>query len=108
MDVDTTTATFQALGDPTRQELLLILRDGERSASELARPFPSTRSAVSQHLAVLREAGLVERRKEGRRQLYRLRPEPLAQASKWIGRFDAFWSERLERLGRYLEQEERG
>lgn len=97
-------AVFDALGDRTRRELLVLLREGERSASELAEPFPSTRSAVSQHLSVLLDAGLVERRRQGRRRIYRLNAEPLAQLHDWVAVFGAFWDDRLERLEAYLEE----
>lgn len=98
-------ATFDALGDGTRRELLLLLREGERSASELAEPFPSTRSAVSQHLGILLEAGLVERRREGRRQLYRLNAEPLTAIYDWVAVFEEFWDDKLARLDDYLEDQ---
>lgn len=98
-------ATFHALADSTRRGLLLLLREGERSASELAEPFPSTRSAVSQHLSVLLDSGLVERRRQGRRQLYRLRARPLEEIRDWVELFEDFWDERLDRLGAYLDNE---
>ena len=98
-----TESTFHAIADPTRRQLLTILRSGERSASELAAPFKQSRSAVSQHLATLAQAGLVVRRRDGRRQVYRLRPEPLREVIDWTTEFDAFWDQRLGRLGQYLE-----
>lgn len=94
---------FYAIADPTRRELLRLLAGGERSASELAEPFPTSRSAVSQHLGVLLDAGLVERQRDGRRRVYRLRPEPLREVADWIDTFDAFWDDRLSRLGRFLD-----
>lgn len=98
-------STFDALGDRTRRELLVLLRHRERSVSELAEPFPHTRSAISQHLGVLLQAGLVERRREGRRQLYSLSAQPLAAIYDWVGVFEEFWDDRLERLGDYLEDQ---
>ena len=80
-----------------------MLRSEERSASELAAPFATSRSAVSQHLGILLESGLVERTRDGRRQLYRLRPEPLREIVNWMDQFDAFWDDRLTRLGHYLD-----
>lgn len=94
---------FHAIADATRRDLLLLLRDGERSASELAAPFDVTRSAVSQHLGVLLDAGLVERRRDGRRRLYSLRPEPLREVRSWVDVFSEFWDGRLGRLGEYLD-----
>ena len=97
-------STFYAIADPTRRQLLTMLREGEHSASELAEPFPQSRSAVSQHLSILQRAGLVERQRDGRRQVYRLRAEPLREVADWTTEFDAFWDQRLEKLGRYLEE----
>lgn len=96
-------AVFHALGDPTRRHILVLLRDGERSVNELAGAFDVTRPAVSQHLKVLRDAELVADRKEGRTRFYRLVPEGLREAMDWFAWFDAFWDDRLTRLGRYLE-----
>jgi DNA-binding transcriptional ArsR family regulator len=94
---------FHAIADPTRRDLLILLRDGERSASDLAAPFDVTRSAVSQHLGVLLEAGLVARRRAGRRRLYSLRAEPLREVHSWVHIFSEFWDGRLEHLGEYLD-----
>jgi len=80
-----------------------MLRSGARTALELAAPFAQSRSAVSQHLAVLARAGLVERRREGRHQVYRLRLEPLREVVDWTAGFDAYWDTRFDNLGRYLE-----
>ena len=99
-------STFHAIADPTRRRLLTMLRSGERSASELAEPFSQSRSAVSQHLATLAQAGLVVRRRDGRRQVYRLRLEPLREVIDWTTEFDAFWDQRFDRLGQYLENQD--
>lgn len=101
----TETTVFQAIADPTRRDLLLRLRGGERSTSELAQPFPVTRSAVSQHLGILLEAGLVERRRSGRHRLYSLRAEPLEQVQAWVQVFSDFWDDRLRDLGAWLDEE---
>jgi len=77
-------AVFQALSDPIRRDILGILRAGERTTGDLAERFPVTRPAVSRHLRVLHEASLVERRKEGRNQIYSLVPEPLEDARDWL------------------------
>lgn len=100
-------SVFQAVADPIRRDLLVRLRSGERSATELAAPFPVTRSAVSQHLGVLLDAGLVERRREGRRRVYRLRAEGLREIDDWVEVFRTFWDDRLRKLGAYLDREER-
>lgn len=96
-------AVFHAIADPTRRDLLVLLRLGERTASELAEPFDVTRSAVSQHLGILLEAGLVERRREGRHRLYRLTAGPLEEVDAWVQVFRAFWDDRFRRLGNYLD-----
>lgn len=94
----------EALADPTRRDLLTILCTGERSASELAEPFEVSRSRISQQLGILRDAGLVERRREGRRSLYRLRAEPLEGVHDWISLFEPFWDDCLRSLGDYLDR----
>ncbi len=103
MTSSTIDRTFHALADSTRRDLLLLLTDGERSVSDLATPFTATRSAVSQHLKILRSAALVERRRQGRKQFYRLRAEPLTAVFDWVQVFEAFWTHNLQRLGEYLD-----
>ncbi len=95
---------FHAIADPTRRGLLLMLRDGEMGASDLARPFDATQSAISQHLAILRQAGLVQDRSEGRRRYYRVRPQPLREVADWVVFFDRFWDEKFEALNDYLQR----
>lgn len=84
----------------------MLLRLGERTASELAEPFPVTRSAVSQHLGILLDAGLVERRREGRHRLYSLCAGPLEEVDAWVEVFRAFWDDRFRRLGAFLDEDE--
>ncbi len=98
-------AVFRALSDPIRREILGILRAGERTTGELADRFPVTRPAVSRHLRVLHEARLVERRKEGRNQIYSLVPERLEDARDWLDRYSRHWRGALERLKTRLEEE---
>jgi DNA-binding transcriptional ArsR family regulator len=95
---------FHAIAHPARRAILVTLRDGERPASELARPFGMTFAAVSQHLRVLEEAALVTARREGRHRLYRLHPQPLADVVGWIDEFAAYFSGRLDALGEYLDK----
>lgn len=97
---------YQAIGDPTRRRILRLLADDERTVTEIAARFPVTRPAISQHLAVLRQAGLVAYRSEGRSRFYRARPEPLAEVMDWLTTFDAFWDDKLAGLGRYLREGE--
>jgi DNA-binding transcriptional ArsR family regulator len=90
-----TDAAVRAIAEPRRREILKLVRDRELSAGEIASRFDVTRPAVSQHLAVLREAQLVSERREGTRRLYRARPEGMAGLREFL---EDFWSDRLERL----------
>ncbi|UOY00736.1 ArsR/SmtB family transcription factor [Blastococcus sp. PRF04-17] len=87
-----------ALADRTRRELLRLLVDGERSAGELASRFPVSRPAVSRHLRVLREAGLVRVRSDGKRRLYALDPRPLRELDDWLEPYRDLWAHRLDAL----------
>ena len=73
-------------------------------ASDLARPFDTTQSAISQHLAILSRAGLVQYRREGRRRYYRVRPRHLREVADWAAFFDRFWDKKFEALSDYLQQ----
>lgn len=96
--------TYAALAEPHRREILDLLRGGERSVSELVEPLGLTQPGVSKHLRVLREAGLVAARSEGRHRLYVLRPAPLAELDAWLEPYRAYWSDRLDALERHLEE----
>ena len=95
---------FHAIAHPARRAMLLSLRNGERSAGDLAAPFEMTFAAVSQHLRVLEEARLVSVRRDGRHRLYRLRPKPLKDVAGWIDEFQIFFDQRLDALGEYLDR----
>src|SRR2546426_11302579 len=95
---------LKAIAEPRRRQILRLVRDGELSAGEIASHFDVTRPAVSQHLTVLKEAGLVSERRNGTRRLYRVRPEGLADLKTFL---DEFWDERLEALKREAEREEK-
>ena len=95
---------MRAIAEPHRRAILRLVRDEERSAGEIASHFEVTRPAVSQHLSVLKEAGLVSERRNGTKRLYRARPEGLVDLKAFL---DEFWSERLETLKREAEREER-
>ena len=95
---------MDALGDPTRRRIFERLRGGPLAVGELAAELPVSRPAVSQHLRVLREAGLVADRKEGTRRLYELAPEGLAELHDWV---DTFWNEALARFKAEAEREGR-
>lgn len=100
--------TFTAVADPTRRALLEILSRGERSVSELLEPFEMTMPALSRHLRVLREAGLVQQERRGRRRIYRLDATPLHEVAAWVSSFEAFWDEKLDGLAGYLDEAPRG
>ena len=94
---------FSAIAAPPRRAILEMLAQGEMPVLEMAESFEMTLSAVSQHLSVLRGAGLVTIRKDGRRRLYRLTPEPLRLVAEWAMFYEPFWQGSLENLGEYLE-----
>jgi len=100
-DVET---ALRAIAEPRRREILRLVRDGEMAAGEIAAHFEVTRPAVSQHLRVLREAGLVTERRSGTRRLYRIRPEGIAEIRELI---EQMWGERLDVLKTEAEAEER-
>ncbi len=95
---------FDAIAHPARRAILLRLKAGEHAASDLAAPFDMTFAAISQHLRLLEEAALVSVRREGRRRLYRLEPKPLANVAGWVDEFAAFFEQRLDALGEYLDR----
>lgn len=95
---------LRALADPRRRTILAAIRDQELPAGEIASRFDVTRPAISQHLAVLRDAGLVTERRDGTRRMYRARPAGAAPIRDWL---EAFWGEGLVRLKAAAEQEER-
>ena len=91
-------ATFQALSDPTRRGMLASLALGERSIGELGEPFAMSFAGAAKHVKVLESAGLIDRRKDGRKQICSLRAEPLAEAERWLKQWEQFWTVRLDRL----------
>lgn len=98
---------LQALVDPTRRRIVELLADGERSAGALASEFQTSRPAVSRHLRVLRELGLVHARGVGTRQLYSLDPAPLAELDDWLARYRGFWTNRLDALDTEIRRRRR-
>jgi DNA-binding transcriptional ArsR family regulator len=99
--------TFQALADPTRRGMLAALARGERSIGELAEPHRMTFAGASKHVKVLESAGLIERRKEGRRHFCTLRAGPLAEADRWLRQWEHFWNTRLDQLQSLVEGNEK-
>jgi len=99
--------TFAALVDPTRRAILARLeQEQSASVSDLARPFVIKLPAVMKHLAVLDEAGLIVRTKEGRTVMVNLSPGPMREAMDWLSRYERFWSKSLNRLATYAESTE--
>jgi DNA-binding transcriptional ArsR family regulator len=96
-------AAFEALAEPNRRRILDLLLEQERPVGELVEALDVSQPAVSKHLRVLREAGLVSARVDEQRRLYRLRPEPLRELDAWLARYRKAWSERLDRLEDHLD-----
>jgi DNA-binding transcriptional ArsR family regulator len=96
-----------ALADPTRRRIVELLADGERDAGELASFFDVSRPAVSRHLRVLREHGLVRSRGVAQRRVYSLDPAPLAEVDAWLARYRRFWDNRLDALDLELRRSRR-
>jgi DNA-binding transcriptional ArsR family regulator len=97
-------AALKAIAEPRRRQILALVRDEELPAGEIAAHFDVSRPAVSQHLNVLKEAGLVSERRNGTRRLYRARPEGLVELKVFL---EGFWDDRLDALKREAEKEER-
>jgi DNA-binding transcriptional ArsR family regulator len=98
---------FMVLADPTRRQIIAMLAERERSAGELVAAFAVSQPAISRHLRVLREAGLVAVRGEGQRRIYRLDATPLAVLDEWLLDYRRFWSARLGGLERRIEERRR-
>jgi DNA-binding transcriptional ArsR family regulator len=104
MSPDQLSRTFAALADPTRRAMLARLSQGEATVGELAEPFDVTFAAVSKHLRVLENAGLVSRGRNAQYRPAQLDARPLAAASEWIGDYAKFWKGSFVSLGSYLNQ----
>ena len=99
-------STFTALANPTRRGMLADLMLGEKSIGELAAPHRMSFAGASKHVAVLAQAGLIERCKVGRQQVCRIRPERLKDASDWLGQWQQLWTTRLDALERALKEDD--
>jgi DNA-binding transcriptional ArsR family regulator len=100
-DVD----VFAALANPARRQILAVLREGPRPVTELSRGFAIGRPAVSEHLQVLRRAGLVREEPRGRERYYHLDPRPLGEVEAWLETFTQYWTERMRAIETLLDQE---
>ena len=101
------TTAYEAIADPTRRRLLRLVAECERTAGELAAAFTISRPAVSRHLRVLREAGLVRARARSRERVYALEPGPLDEVASWLESLRAFWEPRLDALEQHLDEQRR-
>ena len=97
-------STLQVLAEPRRQAILDLLRDGELPVGELVARLRMSQPAVSKHLRVLKDAGLVEVRADAQRRLYRIRPDPLAELDEWLSGYRILWAARLDRLEEHLDR----
>ena len=96
-------ATFSALADPTRRAILARLAEGETSVMELAAPFAMSQPAISKHLRVLENAGLITKGRDGQKRPCRIEAEPLEAANEWLERYREFWEQNYQRLDTLLE-----
>jgi DNA-binding transcriptional ArsR family regulator len=96
--------TFAALADPTRRRILEHLAGGDRCVTDLAQPYRMSLPAVSKHLRVLENAGLIRRRRDGRVHRLKLEAKPMQQAQQWIEEYRKFWEESFDRLDDYLKE----
>ena len=102
MPADQLSLTFAALADPTRRSILTRLAEGEATVSELAEPFPMSLPAISRHLKVLENAGLIVRSREAQWRPSRMQAEPLDEANEWIRSRKRTWQDRMDRLEAHL------
>ncbi|MCZ8515761.1 metalloregulator ArsR/SmtB family transcription factor [Paenibacillus filicis] len=97
---------FQAIADPTRRRLLQLLGDKDMAVTVLSGHFPISRTAVSKHLRILSDAGLVREQKVGRETRYSLQPEPLLELKRWLAYYERFWDNKLTVLRQFVEADD--
>jgi DNA-binding transcriptional ArsR family regulator len=103
-DVSLAHDTYRAISAPSRRLILDLLQEDERSVGDLVDHVTMSQPAVSQHLRILQEAGLVRSRRSGRTRIYQLNAEPLREVYDWLGHYERFWRDKLDALGNYLEE----
>lgn len=108
MATDQLSVTFSALCDPTRRAIIARLAGGERSVTELAEPHDMSLPAISKHLRVLEQSGLIERSRDAQRRPCRLKPAPLKEAVDWLEEYRQFWEQSFDRLEAYLQELQAG
>lgn len=99
---------FAALANPTRRDVLDLLLDGPRPVQDIADRFDMARPSVSEHLKVLRDAGLVTETRHGRQRLYAVEPDPLQDLQQWLAPYERFWRRKLAGLGEFLDAQQAG
>jgi DNA-binding transcriptional ArsR family regulator len=99
-----TDVVFRALADPTRREILRLLRAGQQTVGQIASNFPTSRPAISKHLRLLRSAGLVQTRESGTARLCGLNAKPLCAVDEWLHDYEMFWRDSLRSLKRHIEE----
>jgi DNA-binding transcriptional ArsR family regulator len=104
MSRSTAADVFHAIADPTRRQILDALAEGAQPVNRLLPLFQMSQPAVSQHLRVLREVGLVTEHRAGRQRIYSLSAEGLAEVARWVTQYERFWNRRLDRLAEYLDR----
>ncbi len=97
--------SFAAIADPTRREIVELLATGAKDAGTIAGHFPISKPAISRHLGVLRDGGIVDVRRDAQRRIYSLRQEGLLEVGQWLARYQTHWSERLDALEAALKEE---
>lgn len=97
---------FQAIADPTRREIINMLAKKQMSINAVAEHFSMTRPAISKHVRILTECGLITIKQEGRERFCRAHFDKLKEVSEWVGRYTAFWNEKLDALGEFLDNSE--
>jgi len=97
-------AVFKAIADPTRREILRLLRGGDSTVGEIAANFRTSRPAISKQLRLLRSAGLVATRKQGTARICQLKARPLKAVNEWLRDYEAFWNENLRNLKQFMEE----
>lgn len=97
---------FRAIADPTRRSIMAMLAEGERSLSEISAEYEMTRPAVTKHLKILEQGGLIRVRASGRERLHRLQPETLKTVADWVNFFSQFWDEKLANLKQAVEMDD--
>ncbi|MGH3450168.1 MAG: ArsR/SmtB family transcription factor [Haloechinothrix sp.] len=104
--INTVQRRLTAISEPNRFRIVELLRDGPRSVGGIVEVLDMDQPQVSRHLRLLAEAGMVEATKQAQRRIYRLRPESMRELSDWTKRFAGLWSERMDRLGSFLDETE--